>query len=56
MNEGAPLFGPDYGFGIYVHWPYCAKVCPYCDFNVYAAKDRDPSFLLEAIKKDEERV
>lgn len=52
MNEGAPLFGPDYGFGIYVHWPYCAKVCPYCDFNVYAAKDRDPTFLLEAIKKD----
>jgi putative oxygen-independent coproporphyrinogen III oxidase len=21
------------GFGIYVHWPYCAAKCPYCDFN-----------------------
>ena len=21
------------GFGIYVHWPYCAQKCPYCDFN-----------------------
>ena len=52
MSEGAPPFGPEYGFGIYIHWPYCAKVCPYCDFNVYAAKDRDPTSLLEAIKKD----
>ena len=24
-------------FGIYVHWPYCARICPYCDFNVYKA-------------------
>ncbi|MEE2758310.1 MAG: radical SAM family heme chaperone HemW [Myxococcota bacterium] len=23
-------------FGIYVHYPYCARVCPYCDFNVVA--------------------
>ncbi len=21
------------GFGIYVHWPFCAQKCPYCDFN-----------------------
>ncbi len=21
------------GFGIYVHWPFCAAKCPYCDFN-----------------------
>jgi putative oxygen-independent coproporphyrinogen III oxidase len=20
--------------GVYVHWPYCARICPYCDFNV----------------------
>lgn len=39
-------------FGIYIHWPYCAKICPYCDFNVYAAKDRDPQPLLDAIFRD----
>ncbi|WP_299731306.1 radical SAM family heme chaperone HemW [Devosia sp.] len=20
-------------FGVYVHWPFCASKCPYCDFN-----------------------
>lgn len=31
----APLL-PDTGepgFGVYVHWPFCAAKCPYCDFN-----------------------
>jgi oxygen-independent coproporphyrinogen-3 oxidase len=23
----------DPGFGIYLHWPFCAAKCPYCDFN-----------------------
>ena len=27
MTVGEP------GFGIYVHWPFCASKCPYCDFN-----------------------
>ena len=26
--------------GLYVHWPYCARICPYCDFNVYRARGR----------------
>ena len=33
MTEHPPL-------GLYVHWPYCARICPYCDFNV--ALDRRP--------------
>ena len=20
-------------FGVYIHWPFCQKKCPYCDFN-----------------------
>lgn len=23
----------DPGFGVYIHWPFCAQKCPYCDFN-----------------------
>ena len=44
--------GPEYGFGLYVHWPYCARICPYCDFNVYTARDRDAAPLLDAIIQD----
>lgn len=45
-------FDPQRGFGVYVHWPYCARICPYCDFNVYAAKARDTAPLFDAILKD----
>jgi len=39
--------------GVYVHWPYCARICPYCDFNVF--KDRkgdEPAALARAIVAD----
>jgi oxygen-independent coproporphyrinogen-3 oxidase len=34
-NSPAPVSRTDEGagFGIYVHWPFCASKCPYCDFN-----------------------
>lgn len=35
---------------VYIHWPYCARICPYCDFNVYKQK-ADPS-LTQAILSD----
>jgi putative oxygen-independent coproporphyrinogen III oxidase len=40
--------------GVYVHWPYCAKVCPYCDFNVVRDRDRpdEKRRLAEAILTD----
>ena len=47
-----PDFNPERGFGVYVHWPYCARICPYCDFNVYAAKARDTAPLFQAILDD----
>lgn len=40
------------GFAIYVHWPYCAAICPYCDFNVYRARGADNAPLLDAIIAD----
>ena len=30
---------PDPGFGVYVHWPFCAAKCPYCDFNSHVRRE-----------------
>ena len=40
--------------GVYVHWPYCARICPYCDFNVVRDRGRDEAqaALLRAIVAD----
>jgi putative oxygen-independent coproporphyrinogen III oxidase len=38
---------------IYVHWPYCARICPYCDFNVVRARGgAEPVALARAIVRD----
>lgn len=29
------------GFGVYIHWPFCAAKCPYCDFNSHVRRDTD---------------
>ncbi len=26
-------------FGVYIHWPYCAAKCPYCDFNSHVRRE-----------------
>ncbi len=33
--------GLDEGFGVYIHWPFCASMCPYCDFNSHVAEAVD---------------
>jgi putative oxygen-independent coproporphyrinogen III oxidase len=40
--------------GVYVHWPYCARICPYCDFNVVRDRDRaaEKADLVSAIVAD----
>lgn len=41
---------------VYVHWPYCARICPYCDFNVVRDRGRgeEQAALVEAILADME--
>jgi len=40
--------------GVYVHWPYCARICPYCDFNVVRDRGRtgQQAALAAAIRAD----
>ena len=33
--------GPDQGFGVYIHCPFCASMCPYCDFNSHVRDSID---------------
>ena len=34
--------------GVYVHFPFCAAICPYCDFNVYKMRDLDADAWADA--------
>lgn len=42
---GAPL-------GIYIHIPFCAHICPYCDFNTYAGQETLVPRYVEALVTD----
>lgn len=39
------------GFGLYVHWPWCRRICPYCDFNVYRARGEDVEPMVRAVER-----
>ncbi|MEE9273475.1 MAG: radical SAM family heme chaperone HemW [Robiginitomaculum sp.] len=38
--------------GLYIHWPYCTRICPYCDFNIYKNKPDMEQNLISAILAD----
>ena len=38
---------------VYLHWPYCARICPYCDFNVHLNRRAgEAEALVEAMCAD----
>ncbi|WP_121060927.1 radical SAM family heme chaperone HemW [Chachezhania antarctica] len=45
-----------HGFGLYVHWPYCAAKCPYCDFNSHVARTIDHAAWREAYVSEIKRI
>ncbi|MBE8190914.1 MAG: radical SAM family heme chaperone HemW, partial [Alphaproteobacteria bacterium] len=47
----APSFAGDV-LSVYVHWPFCTTICPYCDFNVYGARTIDEDIWAQAFIAD----
>ncbi len=44
-------------FGVYIHWPFCAQKCPYCDFNSHVRhKGWDEARFLAAYKCELDHV
>lgn len=37
--------------GVYIHWPFCASKCPYCDFNSHVREQIDETVWLQAYIK-----
>ena len=44
------------GFGLYIHWPFCAAKCPYCDFNSHVSAHIDQAAWKAAYLKELARV
>lgn len=43
---------PDPGFALYVHWPFCASKCPYCDFNSHVREKVDQERWATALLRE----
>src|SRR5215218_10057769 len=49
LPPGAPL-------GLYLHIPFCAHICPYCDFNTYAGQDALIPRYVAALEREIARM
>ncbi len=43
------------GFGLYLHWPFCAAKCPYCDFNSHVSQQIDQAAWRNAYLREIDR-
>ena len=42
---------------LYLHWPWCVRKCPYCDFNSHAQKGELPHLeYVAALLEDLDQV
>jgi len=49
----APALSDPPPLALYIHWPYCARICPYCDFNVVRDRGQaEQASLADAILRD----
>jgi len=52
-GQNSPYHNLGDAFGVYVHWPFCAAKCPYCDFNSHVRhKPVDQEVYVEAYVRE----
>ena len=39
-------------FALYIHWPFCLKKCPYCDFNSHVSPAIDHDLWCRSLLRD----
>lgn len=54
MRPSAPVSARD--VGLYVHFPYCEKKCPYCDFNSHVLPHDDAAYADAVLRELEARA
>lgn len=39
-------------FGVYIHFPWCQRLCPYCDFNTRTTRELPHEAYLQAVLRE----